>query len=83
MKNITPRQEIEKLKELNGNDGFYGTHYQFVLLIENNLKEKATKIMNDLNHGWLWADEHGVQHRIYNMLLDGLSVKEIKSKFRA
>jgi hypothetical protein len=82
MKKITPRQEIEKLNELNGDAGFYGTHHQFVILIENELYQKAMKIMNDLNPGFLWRNEREVHTRIYNYLLDGITIKQIKSKFK-
>jgi hypothetical protein len=82
MKRSTPRQEIERLKQLNMNDGFYGTHNQFIILIENRIHEKTTKIMNNLNNGFLWSNERFVHNTIYNYLLDGLSVKEIKNKFK-
>ena len=78
----TPRQRIKRLNELNGDEGYYGTHYSFVILIKKRLEEKAWKIMKDLNQGWLWSNERGVHHTIYNYLLDGLSVKEIKKKFQ-
>lgn len=81
MRKITPRQKIKKMNELNGNDGFYGTHTQFVILIENRLYQQATKIMNSLNTGFLWSNEREVHNTIYNYLLDGISVKEIKNKF--
>lgn len=81
MKKITPRQEIEQKLKLNGNNGYYGTHYQFILLIKERLFEQATKIMNSLNHGWLWSNERDVHNTIYNYLLDGISVKQIKNKF--
>lgn len=83
MKKITPRQEIEKMNKLNGNDGFYGIHAQFVILIENRLYQQASKIMNSLNTGFLWSNERYVHNTIYNYLLDGISIKEIKNKFRA
>ena len=69
MKKITPRQEIKKMYELNGNDGFYGTHAQFAILIENRLYQQATKIMNSLNTGFLWVNERGVHNTIYNYLV--------------
>ena len=77
---LTPRQEIKRLNELNGNEGFYGTHANFAILIENRLYQQATKIMNSLNDGFLWSDERLVHNTIYNYLLDGISVKEIKNK---
>ena len=70
------------MTELNGNDGFYGTHHQFVMLIENGLYQQATKIMDSLNDGWLWSNERLLHNKIYNYLLDGVSVKEIKKKIR-
>ena len=49
----TPREKLKRMSELNGDDGYYGTHRQFALLIENDLYSKATKIMNSLNYGCL------------------------------
>ena len=83
MKKETPRQELKKLSERNGNDGFYGTPNQFAILIENRLYQQATKIMNSLNDGWVWVDERAVHTKIYEDLLDGVSVKNIKAKFRS
>lgn len=77
---LTPRQEIKRLNKLNGNEGFYGSHANFAILIENRLYQQATKIMNSLNDGFLWSDERLVHNTIYNYLLDGISVKEIKNK---
>lgn len=79
---MTPQQEIEKLHELNGNMGYYGTHHQFIILIENRLHKKAKKIMDSINQGGLWINEREVHNRIYNYLLTGMSVNEIKNKFR-
>lgn len=82
MKKKTPREEINQMIVLNGNEGFYGTHYQFIILIENRLYQKATKIMKDLNDGFLWSDERLFHNKIQDYLLDGISVKEIKNKFK-
>lgn len=79
---LTPRQKIEELNQRNGKDGFYGTHNQFVILIEKHLYQQATKIMNAVNQGWLWVNERGVHTKIYNQLLDGVTVKEIKKQFK-
>ncbi len=76
----TPRMELERLNKLNSNEGFYGTHNEFAKLIESRYYNKAIEIMNKLNQGFLWVDERGVHSKIYNMLLDGVSIKEIKLK---
>lgn len=75
----TPREKIKKLQELNGAEGFYGTHYQFIILIENNLRKKTINIMKSLNQGTLWINERVVYNKIYNHLLDGFSTVKIKS----
>jgi hypothetical protein len=80
MKKETPRQQLKKLSDLNGKDGFYGTHAQFAILIEDRLYKQATKIMNSINYGFIWSNERLVHDTIYNQLLDGVSVKEIKAK---
>jgi len=77
----TPRQNITELSVLNGTEGFYGTHNQFSILIESRLYTQATKIMNSLNKGFLWSNERYVHNTIYNMLLDKVSIKDIKVKF--
>lgn len=78
MKKETPRQKIKKLNELNGNSGFYGTHYQFVILIELDLKQRALKILKSINNDGLFIDERLIYKKIYDYLLDGLSIKNIK-----
>ena len=77
----TPREELKRLSVLNGDSGYYGTHNQFVVLIESRLYEKATNIMNSLNTSVLWSNERAVHNQIYDYLLDGITIKEIKSKF--
>jgi len=82
MKRLTPRQRINqltlnaKLKHLD----YFCTENAFILLIESNLHEKATKIMNSLNQGFLWSNEREVHDKIYNLLLDGVPVKQIKKQ---
>jgi hypothetical protein len=78
---MTPRQELAELKLKNGNEGFYGTHNQFAILIEKRIEEKAHKLMNSLNQGFLWSNERSVFNTIYNQLLDGVPVKTIKQNF--
>lgn len=78
----TPREKLKRLNELNGNSGFYGTHNQFVILIEDRLYNRAIELMNKLNGGFLWVDERSVHDKIYNRLLDGVSIKKIKEEFR-
>jgi len=77
---MTPREEIKLKNMLNGSDGYYGTHNQFIILIEKRLYDKATKIMNSLNTGFLFSNERYVHNIIYNFLLDGNSAKDIKNK---
>ena len=43
------------MSDLNGEDGFYGIHAQFAILIEDRLYKQATKIMNSVNSGFLWS----------------------------
>lgn len=78
----TPREKLKRLHELNGNNGFYGTHNQFAILIEQQNYSKASDIMSKLNVGFLWLNERHVHDQIYNMLLDGISMKQIKEKFK-
>jgi len=77
MKKKTPREELSDLNS----KGFYDIKNQFAVLIENRLYQQATKIMNSLNPGVLWSNERLVHNQIYNYLLDGFSIKDIKSKF--
>lgn len=79
---MSPRQEIKKLNELNSNEGFYGTYSQFAILIETRLYQEATKIMNSMNDGFMWSNEREIHNTIYNYLLDGISVKEIKNRIK-
>lgn len=79
---ITPRQKIQKLREENGDSGYHGTAHQFIILIENDLWNKATKIMNDIAYGFLWNRPRLIHNKIYNYLLDGYSVKKIKQLFK-
>ena len=79
---ITPREELKRLNQLNGDNGFYGIHNQFIILIESRLHNKAIELMNKLNGGFLWVDESHVHNQIYNYLLDGVSIKKIKEKFK-
>ena len=81
-KKLTPREELERLKELNKKDGYYGTYNQFVILIESRLRGKAIDLMNNLNTGFLWVNERMVFNKIYNLLLDGTSIKDIKKTFK-
>lgn len=78
----TPREELKRLNQLNVNNGFYGTHNQFAILIEQRNYNKASDIMNKLNVGFLWLNERHVHNQIYNHLLDGVSIKKIKEKFK-
>lgn len=38
--------------------------------------------MNDLNDGRLWVNERDIHTKIYNQLLDGISVNKIKEDFK-
>ena len=83
MKKQTPREELKRLDELNGNDGFYGTHASFAHLIKHRLDEKTRKIMIKCNNGLvLWSNEYNVYVLIYNLLLDGETQKSIIHKFK-
>lgn len=82
MKKQTPRQKLEELAVLNEKNGFYGLYNQFVILIETQLYNKATKIMCDLNPGILWGNPRAIHNQIYNDLLDNIPVKDIKKKFK-
>ena len=78
----TPRQELEELDKKNGDAGHYGMHNQFAILIKNRHYKKATEIMQSLNTGFLWANERQTHNEIYEQLLDGVSVKNIKAKYK-
>lgn len=78
----TPRQTIKELEELNKTEGFYGTHYQFILLNEQKLQQKTLKIMESLFYGVFLANERKVYNEIYNLLLDGYSMNNIKKIYR-
>ena len=77
-----PREYLKELSDKNGDEGFYGTYNQFIILEEKRLYEKATKIMNSLNQGFLWENERLVHSKIYNDLLDGILESKIKGKFK-
>lgn len=79
---ITPRQELEKLDKENAGLGFYGTPNQFALLIRSRLDERARKLMSSIFVGVLPMNERLEYNKIYNMLLDGRSVIEIKTKYK-
>lgn len=81
MKKETPREEIARLNK-EDKEGFYGIKHQIVRGIETRLHNQAIKIMNQLNQGWLWKNERAVHNDIYNMLLDGKSIKSIKEKYK-
>ena len=78
----TPRLELLELHErekLNP-DGYYGVNYSLINLIESRLKIQASNILKTINHGWLYGrTEH---EQVYQLLLDGVSVKEIKNRMK-
>lgn len=78
---VTPRQRLAELEERNGKDGFYGTANQFALLIKSRLEEKARKLMSTIFYGVLPTNERLEYNKIYEMLLDGKSVKAIKDSY--
>lgn len=83
MKKITPREEIKRLKELNKDEGFYAVNAQIVYSLETKLHNQTINIMRQLNDGFLWVDERSVFNKIYNRLLDGVSVRKIKLEFKS
>lgn len=82
MARTTPRERLRKMEGNNGKEGFYGTHNQFAILLKDRLKERTVKIMKSLNTGFLWVNERSVHNTIYNYLLDGLSERAIKQKYK-
>jgi hypothetical protein len=80
MKRKTPRQELKELDERNGNDGFYGVPNQFAESIRKRIENKAINLMNKFSAGFLLANERLIYIQIYNLLLDGVSEKEIKKR---
>jgi len=82
-KKMTPREELKRCEELNGNDGFYGIYNSFARLMKQRLEEQTRKIMVKCNNGLvLWNNEYSVYTEIYNLLLDGISQKTIIEKFK-
>jgi len=80
MKRKTPRQELEELNIKNGNDGFYGLHNQFAQMIRSRLDEQTNKLLNSsIFYGVLPGQME--YNNIYNMLLDGKSIKAIKKYY--
>lgn len=75
MARLTPRTRIN---QLNLSSQWSGTANAYVLLIERELHEKATKIVNSFNKGLSSSDEHKLHKEIYNYLLDGYTIKKIK-----
>jgi hypothetical protein len=79
---VNPRQEIEKLKKANGNEGYYGLHSNLVVMIEKRLEERALKLSGKIFNGVLTRNERLEYYKIYNMLLDGKSDKAIKDSYK-
>jgi len=79
---LTPRKQIEKLMESADEGDFYSTSNQFISLIENRISIETKEIMKQLNDGFLWTNERLVFNKIYNFLMDGKSIKNIKSELR-
>jgi hypothetical protein len=78
----TPREELENLSKLNSSEGFYGIHNQFSEIIRKRISDKAILVMKSLNVGFIWINERKVYDDIYNLLLDGKSIKHIKIKYK-
>lgn len=77
---ITPRQKIAKLHIENGSEGWYGLPNYFIRRLENELFDKAIKLSNKLSYGMLPSNT--LVYKIYNCLLDGISIKKITEEFK-
>jgi len=79
----TPRQYLKELEEKNKGKGYYGTSNQFAILEENRIKDKSHKLLGKIFNGVLPLNERLEYNKIYNLLLDGVSEKNIINLYKS
>lgn len=73
----TPRQEIKELKTLK--TGYYCFYNTRIIQIEKEIWHKAVKLLNSINVGVVYSRQ--TYSEVYEMLLDGVAIKNIKTKY--